>query len=346
MAQYQVKPIDDKAAWEAFVLASNPQTFLQSWNWGETNRYVGRKIFRLGFYDVDTLVGVCLAIKEPARRGPHLLIPAGPVIDWDNRSLVDFAIKALRDLAFREGAWFIRVRPELHDTPENHALFGGLGFRPAPMHVHAENTWVLDITPPDPETLLMGMRKTTRNLVRRSTQRTEGLTIRTSSAPQDIATLDKLQEETVDRHHFVGFSDKLFEGQIKTFGEDDQARLFITEYNGEAMVAAIIIFYGEGAYYHHSGSSDKARDIYASYFTQWKIIEEARRRGLKFYNFWGVSPNAPNEDPSQRFHGVTVFKTGFGGKRVDWLHAHDLPASPLYYLTFAFETLRRIRRRL
>lgn len=111
----------------------------------------------------------------------------------------------------------------------------------------------------------------------------------------------------------------------------------------EVLSAAIIIFYGDYAYYHHSGSSSKIRPVPASYFLQWKIIQEAKKRGCKYYNFWGI---APNDNPKHRFAGVTIFKKGFGGKRINWLHAQDLPVSPLYWLTYIFETARRKRRSL
>ena len=80
-----------------------------------------------------------------------------------------------------------------------------------------------------------------------------------------------------------------------------------------------------------------------SYFLQWQIIKEAKNRGIKYYNFWGI---APNDNPNHRFAGVTMFKTGFGGERIDWLHAHDLPISNKYWLTYLFESGRRIFRRL
>jgi len=106
---------------------------------------------------------------------------------------------------------------------------------------------------------------------------------------------------------------------------------------------AIIIFYGDTAYYHFSASVSGHNELPFSYFLQWEIIKEAKKRGIKHYNFWGI---APNSNPKHRFAGVTLFKTGFGGERVDWLHAHDLPVSPLYYLTYTFETCRRVLRRL
>ncbi|MCG2686358.1 peptidoglycan bridge formation glycyltransferase FemA/FemB family protein, partial [Candidatus Parcubacteria bacterium] len=326
--------------WEDFVLAQNPQSFLQSWNWGETNQLMEDKIFRLGFFEGERIVGTCLAIKQTARRGPHLIVPGGPLIDWKNKLLVNFVVQTLKDLARREKVWFVRVRPELLDSPAGRDLFANLGFTSAPMHLHAENTLVLDITP-DEETLLRGMRKSTRYEIRKSLKL--DLQFRQTTDPRAASLLKKLQNETVARHKFVGFPEKLFKAQLETFGQDKQAAMFTCQKDGEILAAAIIIFYGDCAYYHHSGSSTKSRKIPASHFLQWQIIREAKNRGCRHYNFWGI---APTDNPKHRFAGVTTFKKGFGGERIDWLHAHDLPTSPLYRLTYLFETIRRITRSL
>lgn len=338
MVKYTVEEVTDKKTWEDFVLAQNPQSFLQSWNWGETAKIGGDTVSRLGFYDEvegKKLVGVALLIKQEARRGPHLLIPAGPLIDWSNSELVDVFLHSVKQLGRQKGVWFVRVRPELLDTQERRMLFKKLGFVSAPMHLHAENTWVLNIEPSE-ENLLMGMRKTTRYLVRKSLKM--DLEFELSTNPDDAKTLKKLQDETVSRHKFVGFPESVFRGQIETFGKDEQGALLMCKKGKEVLAAAIIIFYGGIAYYHHSASTLRYPGIPSSHFLQWNIIREAKKRGCKKYNFWGV---APSDDPKHRFAGVTLFKKGFGGEKVDWLHARDLPLSPLYWVTYVFESLRR-----
>lgn len=340
MASYKVKEVKGKAVWEKFVLGQEDSSFLQSWNWGETNRQVGEKIFRLGVFEGKKLVGVGLIIKTRAKRGDHFLIPGGPLINWKKPSQVSAFFDYVKDLARKEKVWFIRCRPQLRESPKSRKIFKSLGFRSAPMHLHAETTWVLDITPGEEE-LLMGMRKTTRYLVRRSQK--ENLSIEMSQDPKDAAILYNLQEETVKRHGFVGFPKELFAAQLKTFGKEDQASLFIGRHKKEVLAASIFIFYGQTAYYHHSASTLKYPKIPASYFMQWEVIKEAKKRGCKTYNLWGISPV---DNPRHRFWGVTLFKMGFGGERVDFLHAQDFPVSPTYWATYAFETLRRVRRRL
>jgi lipid II:glycine glycyltransferase (peptidoglycan interpeptide bridge formation enzyme) len=340
MSKYGVKEIEKKDIWEKFVLSQKPKTFLQSWNWGEVNRQMGDKIFRLGFFQDEKLVGACLAIVKRAKRGPHIIVAGGPLIDWDDSRLVQLFLEEIEKIARKERVWFVRIRPELLDNESNRKRFAKMGFVSAPMHLHAENTWVLDIRASE-EKILAGMRKNTRYSVRKSLK--SGLKLEISKDPKDAEILKKLQEETVKRHGFVGFSEKLFRAQIEKFGKDIQAKLFLCKKGDEVLVAAIIIFYGNCAYYHHSASSEVSRKIPASYFLQWKIICDAKENGMDYYNFWGIAPEGVKK---HRFMGVTTFKTGFGGERVDWLHAQDLPIKKSYWLTFLFESGRKIARGL
>ncbi|MCX6702685.1 MAG: peptidoglycan bridge formation glycyltransferase FemA/FemB family protein, partial [Candidatus Wolfebacteria bacterium] len=82
-----IREIDDKKEWEKFLEEVAPKTFLQSWNWGEFDRSMGKRIWRLGIYNEELgcknkelrLVGVTLVEKISARRGKFLYIPHGPV---------------------------------------------------------------------------------------------------------------------------------------------------------------------------------------------------------------------------------------------------------------------------
>lgn len=342
MEKFEEKIVTNKETWEDFLLSKKPQSFLQSWNWGETNRLLGKKIFRVGIYNrlTNRLEGIYLAIKEEARRGPHLLIPAGPIIDWSDRKILNYFLASVKNLGKQENVWFIRFRPEVLDSPPQRIFFKRVGFLSAPMHLHAENTWVLDITPSEEE-ILAKMRKTTRYLIRKSLQM--GLSFDVSTEEKDVSILAKLQKETVARHSFVGFSKNLFVKQLEAFGRDGQAALCICKKGDIPLAAALIIFYAGTAYYHHSGSTLRFPSIPASYYLQWKIIQEVKARGCNFYNFWGI---APTDNPKHRFAGVTIFKKGFGGQRIDWLHAQDLPISWKYWLTYIFETIRRLWRKL
>lgn len=335
-----VTPITDKAIWENFVLSHPQANFLHSWNWGEFYHRLGQQIFRLGFYRAGILSGVGLLIHQPARRGAYLECPGGPLLDWSDKSLVSAFFAVAQNTGRNLGVSFLRLRPQLLESPPSQQIFRSYGCRSAPIHLHAETTWQLDLRPAEAE-ILAGMRKTTRYLIRRAGKL--GVTVVTSHDPADIKLLYRLQLQTVTRHRFVPFSEDFLRHQFAVFAADQQALLFKAVYRRQVIAMALIIFYGPEAVYHYSGSSPQALQVPAAYALQWAAIQAAKQKGLKRYNFWGI---APTHDPRHRFAGVTLFKTGFGGYRVDYLHAHDLPLKHTYWLTWLFETLRAKSRRL
>lgn len=335
MKRFEIKEITEKNIWEEFLLSRKPGTFLQSWYWGEVNQRIGYKINRLGFWENGKLSGLSLVIHQPAKRGPHLLIPGGPVIDFTNKALSDFVFKKIKEYAQKEGVWFVRLRPDVKDSSSIRDILREAGLNSAPMHVHGENTLILDITK-DEEEILKGMRKNTRYLIKKSLK--EDYFVSTNNNEEAADNLYKLQKETVKRHGFVGFKKNLFKAEIDVFSGENKALVFECRKGKELLSSAIIVFYADKAYYHFSASSLSSTKTNASYFLQWQIIKKAKSMNMKLYDFWGISSK---ENPKHRFWGVTVFKRGFGGERIDWIHAHDLIIKPVYWITYFFESLRR-----
>jgi lipid II:glycine glycyltransferase (peptidoglycan interpeptide bridge formation enzyme) len=336
----KTKLIKNKKVWEDFVLSHPDVNFLQSWSWGEVHRELGGKIFRLGFFEQGKLKGICLLLKQEAKRGLYLECPGGPLIDWDKPIYFEAFIDQLKTIGAEENCVFIRLRPPLLKSLANRLLFKKKGFIPAPMHLHAEDTLQLDLKKSE-EQLLRAMRKNTRYLVKKAEK--QGVKVIQSMDIKDIDILYKLQLETVERQHFIPFKKEYFIKEFENFLKDNKVRIFKALYQRKVLSIALIIFYGKEAVYHYSGSSSAWRKIPASYLLQWEAIKEAKKQGCQVYNFWGI---APGDNPHHRFAGVTLFKKGFGGEEVSYLHAHDLPLKSKYWLIYFFETIRRIYRGL
>lgn len=339
-----IKEITDQKTWDDLVTSFPDYTFLQGWNWGEFQKAMGERVWRFETQDKrHKIQGVCQAITVTASRGKFLFVPHGPLVKVQDPRLKTQEIykeltSHLANLAKREGCSFLRISPWVKATGENKEIFRELGFRPAPMLMHTEETWLVDIAKPE-EQLLSQMRKTTRNLIRRAQR--DGVVIDqiqdTGTTTQEaVKKLHELQRETVKRHHFVPFSQKYLETEFKIFSRDNQALLFLGKYAGRVYAAAVIIFYGQFAFYFHSAS--KETNIPVNYLLQWEVIREAKSRGCQVYNLWGV---APENKPNHPWAGLTVFKSGFGGFRKDYMHAQDLPLSPKYWLTYTLEKIPR-----
>jgi len=129
--------------------------------------------------------------------------------------------------------------------------------------------------------------------------------------------------------------------QFKVFVAQDAAVLY-EAYDGDELLAqAFIIFYGEEAAYHYGTGTEAGRGKPGAYAIQWAAIREAQRRDIKRYNFWGVTKP---EQTGHRFYGVSIFKRGFGGEEVEYLHAQDLVLKPARYLLVGI--IENVRKRI
>ncbi len=336
-----VKSIQNKNEWEDFLASREEANFLQSWYWGEFHRNLGKHVFRNGLYAGNKLIGVMLLVVEPARRGRYLTIPGGPIIDWENNALVKAAFAQMKIVAKENSCVFVRIRPQLVSNDFSKKLFRENHCHNAPMYMHAELTSQLDITNSE-EALLANMRKTTRYEIRKAEK--IGIKITTSRDEELIKEFYDLQLETARRQKFVPFSYKYFSEQFKVFFEADKALLYTATFENNILAQAFIIFYNNEAVYHYAVSTDEGRKYPGAYLLQWEVIKEAKRRGMKRYNFWGV---APVEEKNHRFSGISVFKRGFGGEDIQYLHAQDLIVDyPRYVVNYLIEQVRKVVRRV
>ncbi len=327
----KIKEIKDKKEWENFLNEVEEKTFLHSWNWGEFQKKEEEKIWRIGFYDPE-LIGVALIVKIRARRGTFLFVPHGPVVSKKKKEVFEKLkeyLKNLKEASFARIA-FVWEKGTFKPNLKN-----------SPIHIHPEKTWELDLKKED---LLMPMRKTTRYLIRKG-RKNPDIEIGKSD---DLKLFHDLLEKTAKRHNFTPFSFEYLKNQYDSFKKDDQIALFLGRYKGEVLSAAIVVFWQGTAFYHHGASLNHKQPI--SYLLQWEIIQEAKKRGCKKYNFWGIAPDIEKkEDLKKSSHpwaGITLFKMGFGGYSKEYIKTADLVFSPKYYLTYYFEKLRKIKRRV
>jgi lipid II:glycine glycyltransferase (peptidoglycan interpeptide bridge formation enzyme) len=348
--------------WESFLTAQKWSPFLQSHTMGEVYQSLGEKPVRLEVRENDQIIGVCQAIVVDARRGKHLAIMYGPILGKHqsmsraesrgpsaNHQILQMLVDELKRIGKEKGCAFIRVSPfwPRSGHPERGAsdeskggLLRSIGFRPAPLHMLAEHIWYINLQGKREDEILMGMRKTTRNLIRRAEK--EGVTVRRSENPlSELDVFFKLYDETRKRHHFVPYSDDFIKTQVEKFSEKDQCALYIAEYNGEPVASSVHMIYGGETSYHHGASTAKYPKCYASYLLQWTAIRDALKRGDKIYNFWGISPEGVKKHP---FAGVRTFKTGFGGELLELQGCTDLPLSSKYWKTWGIEMIRKWKR--
>lgn len=339
---FETKEINTKKTWDEFLenhanKDASATSFIQSWNWSEFLQKQGQKIYRLGFFKDDKLIGLALGTKVCARRGKYLHFRHGPVIDWSDSSLSEFVLNELKKYAKIEKVWFVRISPLIKDKKiiQNHVR----AFHSQMHGVDAEETWVLELKKSEEE-LLQQMRKNTRYSIRKAEK--EGVEIIKTKDSKYLEEFWQIFQDTVKRHKWNAYTYDYIKDEFEIFAKDDQNMLFLAKYQGKYIAAAIFNFYLNQSVYHHSGSLSEFQKIPASYLIQWEAIKEAKRRGLKKHNFWGVPLDQNSElDKSHPWSGLGLFKVGFGGHAEEWIHAQDIPVSPLYWLTHFYEKLER-----
>ncbi|MEK7092446.1 MAG: peptidoglycan bridge formation glycyltransferase FemA/FemB family protein, partial [Patescibacteria group bacterium] len=266
MANLITKEVTDKEEWDSFVTSQAFYTFLHSWAWGEFHKLEGEKIHRVGFYSVKQLVGVALLVIITARRGRFLLCPHGPLLDWNNKALVSQFFKTTREIAQKEVCWFIRISPaiDINHYPLTINYFKNNGYLPAPIHMHAEDSWVLDITPSEDQ-LLSEMRKTTRYLVRKAEK--QGVSVAIKTDEKSFKTFIELHQKHAKGHHYTPFPVAYLEHEWQVFSPEDIA-LFQAYNSKEHLASAVIIFYGSWAFYYQA-ITEKSK-IPGSYALVWE----------------------------------------------------------------------------
>lgn len=333
------REINNKKTWEIFSLSSSPNSFLQSWGWGEFNLALGRKIIRFGVFDEDKLIAICLAVRHNTRLGNFLYIPRGPILNnWENHKILDSIIENLKKEA--RSCAFIKIEPPLGNSKDNRHLFKARDFVSAVTFTQVEDAWLLDLSK-SADFLLAEMRKTTRYLVRNEPK--NGVRVEMSVSENDIRDFVEMLYSTGNRKNFVNHPKNYYLKQFDILAKNDEMCIFKTTKDGKILAMAVISFYGEMASYLHGASVQTGESV--GYSLQWAAILEAKKRGMKYYNFWGVVKDK-HFYPGHPWYGFSLFKRGFGGFKYTYLRAQDLPLSPKYYLYRTAEKTRRLKNRL
>ena len=322
--------------WQEVIKKFPEANFLQSPAYGKMNELLGAKVIEEDFGGK----GRALMIVRDAKRGRYLEIPCGPLLDYKDKKTIKAAFEKIAEIAKKEKCVFVRVRPQLINTPENLQLLADLGLKKSPMHLAAEHTVIIDLTKPEDE-LLANMRRQTRYEVRRAGK--QGITVEKSQSEEIFKEFRKVQAETAKRQGFVPPNLKTLMAEREAFG--DNIAIYVAKTDDDKPIAyGMIIKDGKEGDYYEAASTDLHRKMPGAYALLWQAMKDLKAEGYERFNLWGI---APPGQPNHRYAGVTTFKTGFGGEVVEYVPAHDLVIAKMRYAAdFAFETLRKKRRKL
>lgn len=317
--------IESRQKWDSFVKKNPDANFLQSWDFYEFHKARGRKIYRRGIEADGKLVAVYAGVIETARRGKYLAIAGGPILDWSNKKLVREVFNDIKKVGKEAGCVFVRVRPQLPESEKSLKLMRELGLKKAPMYLSAEYVGILNLDKSEDE-ILAGASQGFRRKLRKAEK--VGIEISAETSDEVINEFCKLEKLHAERQKYVAFSSEWLKKQFEAFRDGEEVLIYTAKFENKILAMNFMIFYGPEASYHYGVSSELGTKYSAAPLLHLSAMEEARKRGCKRYNLWGI---VGSDEKSHRFYGVSEFKRSFGCEELKYTPAHDLILKPTKY---------------
>ena len=333
----QLRPATDadQAPWQAFLAKTASGDFLHDWAWADVAAFDGQPERRYVAEEGGRIVALVAAQERRLVGGRTFwYVPRGPVLDYGDPRAAErlrAVVIGLREVARRHRAIAVKLEPRLSDRDPAVALFERPGLRHVPDTLQVGQTRIVELT--DDEALLGGFDKDTRYGVRRAER--EGVEVTTRDDPTDMAAIDALHElvrETQQRAGFPMPPLERYRVAWRALAGQQRAVILEARREGELLASGMVVIEGDRSFYLFSGSHREERGEpkrYASYRLQWEMMRLARDRGARRHDMWGIAP--ADAGPDHPWHGVGLFKKGFGGEEVAWAGSWDLVVDPALY---------------
>ena len=185
---------------------------------------------------------------------------------------------------------------------------------------------VLNIEGKTEEEIVKGYSQKTRYNIRVAEKK--GVKVRYSRDEKDLKTFYNLMKVTAERDGIAVRDYNYYKRVIDSFPEKN-ARIYLAEYNNEALSAAIAINYGKIVEYLYGASSNEKRNLMPNYLMQQNMIRWAIETNCKRYNFGGIL-NITKDN------GLFRFKDGFCKQEgpTKFIGEIDKVYKPISYYTF------------
>jgi len=311
----------DSETWNQFVLKYGPRSgsFLQSFEWGEFQKSLGRKVERISWQnDQSDLMALAQMIYRPLPFfGVLAAMYRGPICAQD--ILPDLSLLAREAIA-------------LHIEPSKDFSFEkGNGLHKHASSSQPQHTFITDLSPSN-DLLLAQMHEKTRYNIRLAERK--GVTVQWQKVR--LQEVWEVFQQTAQRDGFRLHPKLFYEKML----QHTSAFLAIAEHDGDLLATSIMIDFGTTRTYLHGASSNVKRNMMAPYLLHHKLMMDAKNKGMCAYDWWGV---APTDAPiTHAWSGISRFKRGFGGEDVSYPGGIDCVRKPYRYTLYQF--LRSVRR--
>ena len=307
----------DSPAWDAFVQAADPGSYLQMSGWAEVKRRNGWASTRCTALAPGGEIGAQILLRRP-RPLPWAFAyaPRGPVTTaWRPDSVRAFTAAA-RDALHPVGrVSHLRIDPEIEaDGPLDRdgamrAALEAADWFPGPA-IQPASTRLIDLRA-DEAALWSDLRKKWRQYVNRA--RGLGVTVE-EVGEESLGIFYAIYRETAARAGFLIRTEQAYRDVWAAYRPLGLARLLLARLpDGEPGAALLLIRCGSRVVEPYGGMIAAGAESRANYLLKWEAIRSSREAGAATYDLWGLA-----------HPGIAHFKAGFGGREVRYIGAWDL----------------------
>src|ERR671936_425022 len=180
----------------------------------------------------------------------------------------------------------------------------------------------------DPDAMLGGMRKKTRQYIRKAER--EGVATEETT---DLARFHRLLRGVAERDAFGIHDLAYFAALADAFGE--RLHILMARIDGEDVGALLVIRMGERAWELFGGWSGTHAEQRPFYLLKWRSLMRMQQLGVRRYDMWGLAEG-------EELAGVENFKLGFGGEVPTWVGALETPVTGFLFPLWRFGARRRL----
>lgn len=292
--------------------------FLQSFDYGEFLKSLGRKVSRLKITTAKGTFQIQCVIYTH-RLGLYGYIPRVDVPEFVLASASEILKKDL-------GLFFVRVEPV------NESKWLERNGTPAQSR-QPRFSWIQDISIEEEE-MMQNMHKKTRYNIRLA-QKKEVVV----KKENNFGVYEDLNKTTTERNGFVSHPD----AYIKSLLELPNVNQYTAYHEDDALASAIMLEHHKTVYYFLGASSNEKREFMAPYLLHFEIMKDAKSRGITSYDWWGIAGPVDSDaetavchhnycwDKNDPLHGVSRFKAGFPGELREYRESRDIVFSRIKY---------------
>lgn len=323
-------------AWEKFNASP-----LQSWQWGELKKSTW-EIERIGVFDKEKLIGITLILYKRLPlykifKFTFAYIPRGFAVESIEK--LSFAVSELTKYISQK-QWIIVLL-----DPDNNFLFDN--WNSSLQQELKNNQWKVSgitIQPNQTDSIKLATSenalfsqvrpKWRRNIKKAQRQ---GITIQEKTNSQALQEFYKVITSVSENTTFKAHTLDYFQKMWQLFEPHKKIRIFTATHNETTVASYLILTSSFGAYEIYGGATREGRNREAAYLLKWEIIHQINKEGKKFYDQWGV---APKNSPQHPLSGISYFKSGFGGRYIEFLPQYAYTKNK--FIFFLYKFIRRI----